>query len=221
MGEHDALGLARGSGGVRKHCQMRCRIKGYLRRREVGPGDLGQRQSSVHRVDGDHAGGVDPRDLRGLECARQQRRHREDELGLGIDQLFGQFLGGVQHVDRAGSAAGAQDAVQHYGEGRAVGQEYRRDISDTEPAFGQPCRRRVNLRTQLAEGGLSAGEPIDQRDAAVFFTCITEHVLVDRAVGNRNVWQRASEGHARQSCTPRLVPAECPCLPPGTAVSRR
>ena len=118
MGEHDPLGSAGGARGVRQHRELGGRIEGDLGRRCTLAEQITQREVAFGTVEHEHVLGRDTDQVSSGLCLRQERRDGEEELGLGIGELLGDVLGGVERVDRGRDATGTKDAVEDGTEGR-------------------------------------------------------------------------------------------------------
>ena len=202
MGEHDALGPAGGARRVRQHRELGGRIEGNLGRRCALTEQISQRQMAFGAVEHEHVLGRDTDQLGGGLGLRQQRRDGEEELGLGIGELLGDVLGGVERVDRGRDATGTKDAVEDGTEGRDVGRMQPDHVADGESARCESACNAVDLCDQRSVCGDCARTALDEcRLVEVCGVGVSEQEVVDAEVGDFNVGERTLEAH----CAPRKV----------------
>ena len=192
MREHDALGQACGTRGVREHHHVISGINRNLLKRLTHVvsewcGVLG----SVDRDDLGHVGTLD-----GLACDVDEHGDRDDHVCAGVLQLVPDLAGTVCGVDGGERCASGCNTVEHHGVLGQIRRHQRNTGTDANPAFGEASGETTSGLLELGECVLVA-MAVGHCDAIGVRTRLREDMIGNRHLRDRIVGQVADmdQGH--------------------------
>ena len=193
--QHHALGEAGGAAGVGQRDQVLGRV-------DIDRGRLAQAEQGGEG--GDALGLAEHRDLLDARLAcrlarlLQQRRHRQQQLGLRVLELERDLVGGVERVQSGVDATGQGNPVEGHGVLGQVGRHDRQHIALAEATFmqarGELAHRFVELGVRVAA---TAGR-VHDRLLGAHLLRVPEHERREWGGGDAHVRVGALEDHGHR-----------------------
>ena len=204
MGQHHALGDAGGAGGVRQHDGVVGVDRHLLGERRTH--QVGERAGPLGFADDEDL--LDGGALGGRSGDVEERRDRDEQPGVRVDELVVDLALDVRRVDRRDDPAGVRDAVEDDGVLRDVRGEQGQRLAGLEAARHQAAGQRAHALEEAAVRQRASARAVDEGRLVAELLGSREHVVGQGEVGDLDLGQRAGVDHAHSSVG--TCPETCP-----------
>ena len=193
VGQHDALGQARGPARIRERDQVLSRVDARGRWLRARLEELGEGRGAFRRPEDKDL--LHHALLRRLLRLVEEGRHRHQEPGARVRELLGELVSRVQRIRRRVDAAEGRHGEEDHGILGHVGAVDREDVALLESPLGQACRGPPHAVRELRIRQGTTRRRVDESRLVAEPRGMAQDVVGDGHLGDTHVRARALHGH--------------------------